>query len=101
MTYEKIGSIRPKISVSYAWEEESLEVDVFRGMREQDEGLLSDNTGSTAVDNDASLESDLDQIMPVEDNRQIRKATGIPMHVMLMADMQRVVSSQQQVLLQL
>ena len=108
LTYEKIGLIRPKISVSYAWEEESLEVDVFRGRREEDEGLLSDNhntdnhnTGSTAVDNDSSLESDLGQMMTVEDNRQIRKATGIPMHVMLMADMQRVVSSQQQVLIQL
>jgi len=77
-----------------------MEIDIFRGAQEQDQGLLSSSVGS-GVDQNSSLGSDENQVVPIRDDRRIRKATGIPAHVILMADMQRVVRSQQKVLMKL
>ena len=59
--------------------------------------VASSGTGSSG---NISLGSD-DQTIPDGIIRRIQKATGILAHAMLMAEMQRVVSSQQQVLYKL
>ena len=101
-TSTSLHGLFSKISVSYAWEEESMEIDIFRGAEEQDQSLLSSSVGSeSGADQNSPLGSDGNQVVPIGDDRRIRKATGIPAHVILMADMQRVVRSQQEVLLKL
>ena len=102
VTSSHVGQLRNKVSVSYAWEEASVKIDVIRGDQEhsqEQQGLLSSSSGTESSGN-GSLGSD-DQTMPKGITRRIQKATGIPAHVMLMAEMQRVVHSQQQVLYKL
>ena len=106
ITSSQVQHLQKKVSVSYAWEEDSVKVHIIRGDQEQEEhqGLLSSSsnigTSGTGSSGSGSLGSEV-QTVPEVTIRRIQKATGIPAHVMLMAEMQRVVSSQQQVLYKL
>ena len=85
-TSSNLDNFREKIIVSYAWEEESVQIDVVRGAQEQDQGLLSSNNeeNENGLFNNASLGSVEKQVMP-DGVWKIRKAMGIPAHVILMA----------------
>ena len=100
LTSSEIQDIILKIQINYAWDED-VEVEVYKnqdGIQQVEEasGELSGSTGNESSDT-VSLGSE--KTMPRRTQR-IRKATGIPAHVMLMADMQRVIRSQQSVIAQ-
>ena len=100
LTSSEIQEIILKIQINYAWDED-VEVEVYKnqdGIQQVEEasGELSGSTGNESSDT-VSLGSE--KTMPRRTQR-IRKATGIPAHVMLMADMQRVIRSQQSVIAQ-
>ena len=99
LTSSEIQEIILKIQINCAWDED-VEVEVYKnqdGLQQVEEasGELSGSTGDKS--SEFSLESE--KTMPRRTQR-IWKATGIPAHVMLMADMQRVIRYQQSVIVQ-
>ena len=88
-----------KIQINYAWDED-VKVEVYKkqdGIQVQEaSGELS---GSTGDESSVTFSLGSEKTMPRRTQR-IRKATGIPAHVMLMADMQKVIHSQQSVIAQ-
>ena len=96
--------MKEKIRVMYVWEKEcDVTIDVITGNEEQDDGndisitRFTETTERTTRGSMASAE----QTVPGNHVGLIRRATGIPAHVMLMADMQNVLASQQNLLFQL
>ena len=83
-------TLRKFVTVLYPWEEKNIDVQVITG-----------NEESEPIVGTGSLEPTIEEAVPPNQCATIRKATGIPAHVMLMADMQRVINSQQSVLIQL
>lgn len=99
LTSSKILELNKRTSVNYVWEECS-DISVYR--RDND-SLDSDlpsiigDTGQTtrrdSLGNSASLEPQETGASIPRRTLLILKATGIPTHVMLLADMQRVIES--------
>ena len=105
LTSSNIKEMIQKIRVDYAWDED-IEVEVYsiscRDMSDRKEvGKASGELSGSISANGSSVTGSLgsEKTMPRRTQR-IRKATGIPAHVMLMADMQKVIKSQQAVITQ-
>jgi len=109
LTSSKIPELIKKTYVKYAWEECS-DISVYRGEYEthQDGELLSiigdtsiSRTARDPLDDSASLEPHVTEASVPRRIPRISKATGIPTHVMLLADMQKVIEAQHLFLLKM
>ena len=84
--------------MQFAWKE-CIEISIYKGENDNEDSDLSDIIGSFREDSDScaagtSLQP-LDLEAPVVRRPvKVRKATGIPTHVMLLADMQKVIKAQ-------
>ena len=102
LTSPHLKEMTQKIRVDYAWDED-VKVEVYKGQTGDRNKMAGDDvsgelSGSENKSSD-SVSLGSEKTMPRRTLR-IRKATGIPSHVMLMADMQKFIRSQQAVLSQ-
>ena len=102
LTSSKIPKLIKQTFVKYAWEECS-DISVFRGEYDtMKDGELSttitigDTVTNTRdpLDDSVSLEPQVTEASVPRRTPRISKATGIPTHVMLLADMQKVIEAQ-------
>ena len=99
-TSKKLAEMKKSIIVKYAWEEDDdFEIVGTDGVSKSGAGVQEDFQSEESNQVLASLEGVLGgcQVVPqvgTVGSLQIRKATGIPPHVMLLASMQKVINSQ-------
>lgn len=87
-----IKQMRKSVLVLYAYEESNVEINIFKSHDERSEDvMLLHNEPNETQD---SPTEDADAVGVTNKKMVITKATGIPPHVMLLANMQLVISSQ-------
>ena len=102
LTKSTFPSLHKRTGVKYAWEE-ALHITVYRGEYDQPDDELATIIGQTSPSHTENTSS---EIPPPEEPTlrmvpRVTKATGIPSHVMLLADMQKVITAQHMFLLKM
>ena len=100
LTSSEIPALVLKTSVHYAWEE-CQEISIYKGENHSEDSEImkfirvynNNDKDKTANDSVYLEHQNIDGTIPVQ-TFKVRKATGIPAHVMLLADMQRVIYAQ-------
>ena len=92
----KLKTFKKSIRLLYAWEDDLI-IDVVPVQGTRPSALSSEDTNM-----DSSSESPLESSLTIpREQMMIPRATGIPAHVCILADMQKVIRSQQHVLTQI
>ena len=100
LTSSEVPSLLEKTSLAYAWEECDI-IDVYQGEYDSTDSELSSIIRASA-NTSQETNSSLEPTAAIPERRlKVTKATGIPTHVMLLADMQKVIKAQHQFLVKM
>ena len=101
LTSLKFEKLKAAAMVKYAYEDEaSVHVSLFKGIEDetsQEVELLADTTDITDITDTTGIPAPIDPSsvnVMMMDRVLISKATGIPPHVLLLGNMQKVIDSQ-------